>query len=317
MKSLPDRCPFLVLAGVAFAAATGLAGAAEPGAGLRIAAIVSQDAAPFQEALEGFTSYLDEQEIKARIEVYALHGEASGAPEVVRSACREPCDLILTLGSSGTRSAIRQFPEIPIVAGIVLDASDLEGAPNATAVVLEFPPETELRWLQRFLPGQRKIGVLFNPSQNQTRIDSAARAATALGLSLYARAVASPRDLPDALGSMNSLADVLWSVPDAVVLNPQTAKPILVFALRNRIPFVGISEAWVKAGALYALDRDYRDIGAQCGELALKILRGAPPRSLPPVTPRKVLYAVNLRTARLLKLDFKAGVLQNARTLIK
>lgn len=267
MKSIPDRRPFLMLAGVAFAAATGLAGAADPGAGLRIAAIVSQDAAPFQEALEGFTSYLDEQEIAARIDVYGLHGEAAGAPEVVRSACREPRDLLLTLGSSGTRSAIRQFPGVPIVAGIVL----------------EFPPETELRWLQRFLPGQRTIGVLFNPSQNQTRIDAAA----------------SPRDLPD-----------------AVVLNPRTAKPILVFALRNRIPFVGISEAWVKAGALYALDRDYRDIGAQCGELALKILRGAPPQSLPPVTPRKVLYAVNLKTARLLKLEFKADVLQNARTLI-
>ena len=317
MKSIRDRGPFLMLAGIACAAATGFAGAADTGADVRIAAIVSQDAAPFQEALEGFTSYLDQQEIKARIDVYALHGEAAGALEVVRSACREPCDLLLTLGSSGTQSAIHQFPGVPLVAGMVLDASVLGGAPNATAVVLEFSPETELRWLQRFLPGQRTIGVLFNPSQNQARIDSAARAATALGLSLYARGVASPRDLPDALGSMNSRADVLWSVPDAVVLNPQTAKPILVFALRNRIPFVGISEAWVKAGALYALDRDYRDIGAQCGELALKILKGAPPRSLPPLTPRKVLYAVNLKTARLLKLEFKADVLQNARTLIE
>jgi putative ABC transport system substrate-binding protein len=317
MAAIRDRGPRLALLAFACGAATGPAGEARAGAEVRIAAVLSQDAAPFQQALDGFRSHLDRQGIGARIDVYALHGDAEGAAKIMQRALEEPIDLILTLGSLGTQTAVREARDVPIVAGMVLDADDLGGAPNATAVVLDFPPETELRWLQRLLPGPHRIGVLYNPSENQVRIDAAVRAARAMGISLYARSVVSPKELPDALGSLNNRADVLWGVADPIVLNPQTAKPILLFALRNRIAFVGLSEAWVKAGALYALDRDYRDIGAQCGELALKILQGAAPRSLPPVPPRKVLYSVNLRTARHLKLDFRPAVLQNAQAVVE
>src|SRR2546425_8044938 len=114
-----------------------------------------------------------------------------------------------------------------------------------------------------------------------------------MGLTLLARKAHSPKDLPDALASLNNRADGLWGVADQIVLNPQTVKPILLFSLRNRIPFVGLSATWVKAGALYALDRDYDDIGRQLGEAAVKILRGAAPGSLPPASPRKVVYCIN------------------------
>jgi putative ABC transport system substrate-binding protein len=207
--------------------------------------------------------------------------------------------------------------DIPIVAGLILNADDMAKSPNTAAVVLEFPVESELRFLQRFLPGQRNVGVLFNPAENQNRIDAATRAAGALGLTLFARRVESPRDLPDALESLNKKADVLWGVADQVVLNSQTARHILLFSLRNQIPFVGLSATWVKAGALYALDRDYKDMGMQCGEVALKILQGAAPSSFAPVAPRKIVYSVNLKTARLLRLDIQAPVLQAAQAVIE
>ena len=110
-------------------------------------------------------------------------------------------------------------------------------------------------------------------------------------------------------------ADVLWGLADQVVLNPKTVQSILLFSLRNRIPFVGLSSTWVKAGALYALDRDYGDIGAQCGELAVKVLQGAPPASLSPAGPRKVVYAINMKTARLLKLEIQDSLVQGAQAV--
>jgi putative ABC transport system substrate-binding protein len=298
-------------------AAAGDVGAAPVKGEVRIAVIVSQDATPYQEALEGFKRYLDGQGVRSRLEVHALHGDGTQAGEVLQRARQDRADLVLALGSLGTQAASREMRDVPVVAGLILSADDLGKAPNATAVVLEFPVETELRFLQRFLPGQRNIGVLFNPQENQARIDAAVRVAGVLGLTLYARKVESPRDLPDALNSLTRRADVLWGVADQIVLNPQTVKPILLFSLRNRIPFVGLSATWVKAGALYALDRDYTDIGVQCGEMALKILQGAAPSSIPPVSPRKVVYSVNLKTARLLKLDIQAPVLQAAQAIIE
>ena len=198
-----------------------------------------------------------------------------------------------------------------------LGSEDLAKAPNATGVILEFPAETELKWLTRLLPEEKRIAVLFNSGENQSRIEAATRAAKSLGLTLEPRKLESPRDLPSALESLASQADVLWGIADPVVLNPQTAQPILLFSLRNRIPFVGLSLTWVKAGALYALDRDYDDIGMQCGELALRILQGKPAGTLPPTVPRKAVYSVNLKTARQLKVDIPRDLLKGAQSVIE
>jgi putative ABC transport system substrate-binding protein len=299
-----------------FAAMAGPGTGAAPRAEVRVAVIVSQDAAPYEEALGGFRSHLEQQGVKAMIDVYPLHGDGAGADAALQRARQDRVQLLLTLGSLGTQAAMRLVQDTPIIAGLVLKAEDLGRSANTTGVVLEFPVETELRWMQRLLPGQRNVGVLFNPAENQGRIDAAVRAAGEMGLTLHARKVESPKDLPGALDSLNKRAEVLWGIADQVVLNPQTVKPILLFSLHNRIPFVGLSATWVKAGALYALDRDYGDIGRQCAEMALKILQGAAPGSVPPAPPRKVFYSVNMKTARVLKLDIQAGLLQGAQSVI-
>jgi len=316
------RLRFVIVGGIVLAAAAVPAGTVDPAAAapagvtLRIAAIVSQDAGPYMEALAGFRSHLEELGLKPQIDVYPLHGDAAGAPPALQQARQDRAGLILTLGSLGTQAAVREIQDVPIVAGLVLSADDLGRSGNVTGVVLEFSVDTELRWLQRFLPRRHNVGVLFNPAENQTRIDAATRVSKTIGLNLFARRVESPKDLPGALESLNNHADVLWGVADQIVLNPQTVKPILLFSLRNRIPFVGLSATWVKAGALYALDRDYDDIGRQLGEMTVKILQGATPGSLPPVPPRKVVYSVNRRTARLLKVDLQESVLQGAQAVV-
>jgi len=316
MTRAPLCGSFLALGGMSLAVSSML-GAATVRSEVRIAVIVSQDASPYQEVLDGFKQALEAQGVRAQFDIHALHGDGAKAEEALLGARQDGAGLLLALGSLGAQAAVREVRDIPVVAGLILNADALAKSPNATAVVLEFPVETELRFLQRLLPGQRNVGVLFNPLENQARIDAAARAAGALGLTLYARKVVSPKELPDALESLNKRADVLWGVADQIVLNSRTARPILLFSLRNRIPFVGLSATWVKAGALYALDRDYHDIGVQCGEMAVRILQGAAPSTLPPVPPRKVVYTVNLKTARLLRLDLRAPVLQAAQAVIE
>jgi putative ABC transport system substrate-binding protein len=293
------------------------AGAMGSGAAARVRILVSQDALPYQEALEGVRRSLALQDMQPLVEVESLQGDEARAREAARRARRENVALLVTLGSLATQASIREAPQLPVVAGLILNADDLDAARNATGVVLEFPAETEFRFLQRLLPRQKRIAVLYHAAENRRRVEAAGRAARALGMRLDARRLESPRELPAALDSLTRDADVLWGLADQVVLNPQTAQPILLFSLRNRIPFVGLSLTWVKAGALYALDRDYADIGAQCGEMAGRILRGTPPSALPPASPRKVVYALNLRTARHLNIDIPGPLVQAARTVIE
>jgi len=72
------------------------------------------------------------------------------------------------------------------------------------------------------------------------------------------------------------------------------------------------SAAWVKAGALYSLDWDYADLGAQCGEIAARVLQGSPPASIPAAAPRKVQYTLNLYTASQMKLKLSDQMIGGA-----
>jgi putative ABC transport system substrate-binding protein len=93
------------------------------------------------------------------------------------------------------------------------------------------------------------------------------------------------------------------------------AKPLLLFSFRNSIPLVGLSSSWVKAGALYALEWDYADLGAQAGEMALGILRGARPSAIPTAPPRKTFYTLNLKTAEQMKIQFSDEQKARARAI--
>lgn len=279
---------------------------------LRIAVITSQDTLPYQDVATGFLEFLKKEGVVADFDHYGLSGNAGKASEVIRDIKKQPPRLILTIGTLATQTALREADGIPVVAGLVSNLDDLLKSKNATGVVLDFPFVTQFEWMHKLVPEIKIIGVLYNPKENQAKIDAAVQAAKKEGLTLLPKEVETPRALPDALESLARSVDLLWGINDQLVLSPQTAEAILLFSFRSVVPFAGLSSSWVKAGALYALDRDYKDLGAQCGELAIKILQGAKPNALAIVPPRRILYSLNQKTADHMKLEFSSSVIKNA-----
>ena len=289
----------------------GLADASAEGS--RIVILTSSRAAPYEEALAGFQQALRQQGVRAIFEVYSLEGETPRVAQVLQDVKQGGSALLLTLGTAATQRARQDITTVPIIAGLVLSADEFKGAPNISGVTLDFPVTLQLEWLRRFLPTAKTIGVIYNPRENQQRIEAASRVAHELGLKLESQQVSDTRELPTALETLAKKIDVLWGMVDELVLTPQTAKHILLFSFQNRIPFVGLSTAWVKAGAVYALDWDYTDLGMQCGEMALKVLQGTSINALPPMVPRKVVYALNQKTARHMKIEIAETLVHGAR----
>lgn len=278
----------------------------------RIVVLSGQDLKPYQEVLAGFQQSLTKQGITLRVEVHSLQGNQTKTQEVLAEVKQNGARLVVTLGSAVTQAAVRDVSHLPLLATMIMSADDIQPASNATAVLLDFPLDTQLQWLRRIVPGAGTVGVLFNPKENQTKVSTAVRIAKGTGLTLVTQAVDTPRALPDALSNLSRTVDVLWGISDSMVMIPQTAESILLSTLRNKIPLVGLSTSWVKAGALYALDRDYVDIGLQCGEVAGKVLVGTTAGSLAPMYPRKVTYAVNVKTAGVIDLELPQDLIRGA-----
>lgn len=280
----------------------------------RIVAVSSRNEAPYRQALEGFRQQLAEKGVASMIETHSLETDSAAAERAIQGAGGKNDTLFLAFGATATQAVARQSAATPVVACLVLDADNLRQTDNIAGVTLDFPLETQVAWIRKFLPEARTVGILYNPAENRKKIGQAEILLRKSGLTLYAREVARPQDLPDALEKMaKNQVDVLWSLHDPLIFSPQTAKPILLFSFRNRIPLIGLSDAWVKAGALYALEWDYEDIGKQCATVAIKIIQGAKPAALPPAPPRKMPYSVNARTAGHMNLEMPAELLKQAR----
>jgi putative tryptophan/tyrosine transport system substrate-binding protein len=280
--------------------------------------VSSQETGPYKEVLSGFRQYIASQNgAAALLEEYSLQGDAHKASQIFKDAKARQAQLVFTVGSFATQAALQEASDIPTVASMILSADEIKQSPNATGVVLDFSLETQLQWLQKMLPQTKTIGVLFNPKENRAKIDAATKIARSLGLTLLTGEVEAPQALPEALDTLARQAETLWGITDQTVLSPQTAEPILLFSFRNRIPFIGLSTSWAKAGALYALDRDYKDVGMQCGEIAAKILQGTPVNTISPLSPRKVVYAVNLKTAEHMKIEIPQGLLEGAQQVFR
>jgi putative ABC transport system substrate-binding protein len=278
----------------------------------KVVIVLSQESSAYADMVQGFRTALVGAGVQVETQLHNLKGNSANASDVLRQFKENPPALFLTVGSLATESVLAESRDVPIIASLTAHVERFRKNGNLTGVGLEFSLERQFDMMRRILPELVTVGVLYSPKDNQETIDAALTFAKKHKVKLVPKPVETPRDIPDALESLVNNIDLLWGISDQVVLSPQTAEPILLFSFRNKIPFAGLSMPWVKAGALYALERDYSDIGSQCAEIAVKILNKAEPRTIQVVSPRKVLFSLNLKSARTMKIDLPSPIIDGA-----
>lgn len=286
-------CPHRLLAWLACLAICPCTGAATD-----ILVLQSHDSPPYQQMLTGFQTSLSHRSAAGKYDVQTVLSAGDGIAEIVQN--QHP-RLIFTIGTPASRAALSTEHKIPIVTGLVLG---LEGSPpNATGISLAFPATTHWLWLRRLLPDARHIAVIYDPRQGEPLFQALQQQAKSENISLIAAPAKAAEDLPSILQQLPPQLDAIWAVDGVAAFNAVAVRELLLYSFRNRTPLIGLSEQWVKAGALYALDWDYADLGDQAAELVTAILvKGAAPGGLPTQAPRKVRLIFNSKTAEHMKL---------------
>jgi putative ABC transport system substrate-binding protein len=283
-----------------------------------IVIVKSREIEPYEIALRSFRRTLNNKGFEPVVNEYVLPEANRDKEALLADIRRRDPRLIVTLGSAATSYVSKAIKNIPVTFCMVLNPlasgfiRNMSGSGNnVTGASLDISVATQFEALRTFVPSLKKIGVLYNPQETEAVIQQARRAAKELDMELVAIAVNSEDKIPDALRSLSKSVDAIWSVADGTVFSSGSQEFIL-YTLQNKIPFMGLSPAFVKAGALLALDADYQDIGAQCGGLAAKILAGDSPSSLPTTTPQKTTLYVNLKTAETIGLKVPSERLKGA-----
>lgn len=277
-----------------------------------IATLSSHKSAQYLEVVKGFEQQVIKLFPDAKFTRYFLHKEKKENTRILQEINERLPALLLTLGSKATAAGLELSKDIPLVATMILNDQAIVQSPRATGVLLRFSPEVQIQWLRRFIPSAHRALILYNPQENERWVEEIKEKAAKEGFIIEMMPVTSVQALPAVLKSLGRKGNILLGAPDKIVYSSKTAKAVLLSTLRNRIPFAGISESWVKAGALYALGWDYTDIGRQCGSLAEKVLSGIPAADIAPATAEKIRYVVNMKTADHLKLTIDLALIEGA-----
>jgi putative ABC transport system substrate-binding protein len=287
-----------------------------------IAVVLSRDIAPYRDALEGFEGHLTASRKPFKLidfNIEAWSHDPAALIDKIRS--RRPV-LILTLGSAATDFVSDRVQDVPVIFSLVLPSTGsgslehLRGTHrNIAGATMEIPIALQFEKIRSLIPEARKVGVLYDPQVSGPVIDAARAVASGAGMTLVPLSVSSEGDVVRETEDLAERVDVLWSVADSTVFTPQGLKHILLATLRNRIPFVGLSPAFVKAGALLALSCDYEDIGRQSAEIAVRVLDGERPDRIPTAVPRVVNLSLNMNTARQINVAITEEVRHAAATV--
>ena len=277
-----------------------------------ILVLSAQESDPFVQVRKAFEKNLSQHLPDARFLYHQVErGVDIDDSEIYSKTLEQHPSAVLALGADSATYAQKHFPDSPQVATMLLNDSFLQQSTNHKAILLHFPAEIQLRWLSRFLPQAKRIGILYDPAQNSDWVKEAEAAAQGLGLEIIGFEASSAKKLQTGLKFIGKKADALLAIPDQTVYSGKTAKQVLLFTFRNRIPFVGLSTPWVKAGALYALEADYRDLGRQAAEVIRKNLAGASsPEAI--TYPQKISYKINKKSIDHLHLEIDPALINGA-----
>jgi len=225
-------------------------------------------------------------------------------------------ELIVTVGTASTRSAINFVKNIPIVFTTVLDNLESLLAERNSAdicgVTLAIPVEVQLRMMGEALPGIRRVGYIYGMS-SQDIYQKAEQYTSRNGIRLIAREIASERDIPQALRDIIPEVDVFWMPLDAMIYYNQNIRHfILLECFQNSVPIMAVSKKIAVAGTPLAVGVDYEDIGIQTAELILRKLSRVNRTNSAIQHPRKVLLYINHGVSSSLGLNIPVEIADKA-----
>ncbi|MEQ6341485.1 MAG: hypothetical protein M3A44_07470 [Gammaproteobacteria bacterium] len=223
-------------------------------------------------------------------------------------------DLVVTLGTTAAQQvgqlnipAISKTPLLhALIPKINFDGvtqqrrSEANPVRDLSAIYLDQPLPRQINLLRLALPQCKRLGVVLGTA-SQTLLPDMENAAEKEGLRIYSRIAKNDSSLIATLNDVLAESDMILAIPDPLIFNRYTVQNLLLTTYRQKIPVIGFSQAYVRAGALMAVYSTPAQIGQQVAE----VLRLAATRNwkLPaPQYPRYYTITINRQVARSLEL---------------
>jgi len=227
-----------------------------------VAVLISREIAPYVEMVEGLEEGLPE------FTVHRFFFDQQGKPYTINGyaelSSRHYC-AVVAVGPTALTYLQAHKKDIPVLFGMVLNPERLIrlGTPHICGVSLNLPISAQLEVIRSLLPSVSRLGVLFDPANNQQWFDNAATIAdTNDQIQLVALPVHSQQQNIKIISDYSGIDAILF-IPDKTIISQAVIRYIIKKAFKRHIPVIGYNQFFLDSGAAIAFVVDYHNSGLQ------------------------------------------------------
>lgn len=224
--------------------------------------------------------------------------------------------VIVVVGVQAAQAVAEMETRPPVLATLIPKSSfdkllqqKKNKSSSISAIYLDQPLNRQVALFQVALPSRKRLGIVVGP-ESQDKLKLLQTAARDKNIQLVTEKIDSADELIPALQRVLAESDTLLALPDPLVFNKNNVQNILLTSYRYHDPVIGYSQAYVKAGALYAVFSMPAQIGQQAGEFVRQMLASKAASIPAPQYPKYFSVSVNVQVARSLGIQMdEEGVL--------
>ena len=226
----------------------------------------------------------------ANITLKNAHGNIATAAQIAQKMVSEQPDIVIAISTPSAQTAQKalQGTSIPLVFGGVTNplgarlVKSLEQPEALITGTVDLPQaEDQINLMLKFIPNLKTVGMVYNPSEPNTvyQLELFKIALAHKKINFVEATAAKTSDVKTAALSILSDVQAIFVANDNTVVS--ALQPLLKAADDANIPIFTSDPESVEKGALAALANDQEDVGRATGLIAVQILKGTSPASIP------------------------------------
>jgi putative tryptophan/tyrosine transport system substrate-binding protein len=264
---------------------------------LTIGIIVPLDHAALREIVAGFKETLTKKYgNQVTFNVQNAQGDIKIQSNIIELFIGKNLDMIVPIGTTATQMTAAHVKKQPIVS-LAAEFSEQDrqkhSPHNITGVLDEIGGIKKVELIKQVLPNVKKLTVIYHTGneKNFKEIEEVIKIGTALGIEVQKLGIYTLTELDTASKAISKDSEAVLILKDHLVVSG--IRLLVPMAEKRGIPLIASDEGSVEGGAAFALGVKEKAIGEEGGQLAIKILEGAPIASLPMQTMKSLVIFFN------------------------
>jgi putative tryptophan/tyrosine transport system substrate-binding protein len=259
------------------------------------------------------------------MEYRSADGRAERFEELAAELVRLNIDVILARGAPAILAAKKASETIPVVTtgsanpftfvtSLARPGGNVTGLSSLSSDL--YTKRVEL--IKETVPALTRMGMISNPTnpnfpRNVSEVEKAIRS---LNIELHKFDLRAPDDIPIAfeMASRQRVGALIVSIETVTQAN---AALITQLAAKHRLPAIYAAREFVETGGLMSYGVSYSDLYRRAAIYVDKIFKGAKPADLPIEQPTKFEFIINLKAAKMLRLEIPPMLLARADEVIE